>query len=517
MSESDRIGSRFGPYRLDAVLGRGGMGVVYRAFDTERDRVIALKLLNVGLANDPTYQERFRRESRAVARLGEPHVIPIHDWGEIDGVLFIDMRYVDGENLRSVLRRVGDLEPARAVAIIEQVAAALDAAHRDGLVHRDVKPENILLAANDFAYLVDFGIAHGETDTQLTQVGTAIGSVAYMAPEMFDSDSVSPATDVYALACVLFECLTGRVPHPAKTISAAVKAAVLNAVPAPSSVNHQVPQTFDSVISRGLAADPAQRFSTTTELAAAARLALRDELPADGATTVITQSDAKTTVEPPPIDPGDPQYDQTQIAATSGPVSQAYSAPAHDAGQNVNYAEPQSFPPEYRQDPQYYAPYPTIPPAPPQRAGRSPLPIVLGGVIAVALLALVGLGAYWLFSGRSGNGGSSNAEPSTPTVTQTITPSAAAPQTAAPPTVPEAGPPPGATQCAPGVAIGTSITSCAFAQAVRDEYLRTGPAGQARSIVAYSPVTGTSYLMSCTPVGSAVACRGGNDALVYVY
>ncbi|MFW0796253.1 serine/threonine-protein kinase [Gordonia sp. CPCC 205515] len=490
MAETDRVGSQFGPYRIDDVLGRGGMGVVYRAFDTERDRVVALKLLNADLANDPTYQERFRRESRAAARLGEPHVVPIHDWGEIDGVLFIDMRFVDGENLRAVLRRDGSLAPTRAVAIIEQVAAALEAAHHDGLVHRDIKPENILLGANDFAYLVDFGIAHAETDTQLTQVGTAIGSVAYMAPELFDSDTVSPATDIYALTCVLFECLTGRVPHPATTISAAVKAAVLNDAPNPSAINGEVPQAFDVVIRRGLATEPAQRYPSTTALAEAARLALRDEVADADATTVIARPDVPTTMlAPPTIVPG------------------AADPPAE-------YAAPQYFSPTRQPAPQYYAPYPTIPPEPPRRGGRGALPVVLGAAIAVVLLALVGLGAYWLLSGSSG--GDSTAGPTTPTVTQTITPGDAAPQST-PTATTQAGPPPGATECAPGVAIGTSITSCPFAQAVRDEYLRTGPTGQARTIVAYSPVTGSSYSMACTPEGSVVACRGGNDALVYVY
>ncbi len=184
---TSRVNTQFGPYRLDELLGRGGMGEVYRAYDTTKDREVALKLLNPGLADDAVYQQRFRRESHAAARLGEPHVIPIHDWGEIDGVLFIDMRLVAGEDLRALLRREHALAPARAVTIIEQVASALDAAHADGLVHRDIKPENILIAQNDFAYLVDFGIAHGSDDTHLTQAGTAIGSIAYMAPELFDA------------------------------------------------------------------------------------------------------------------------------------------------------------------------------------------------------------------------------------------------------------------------------------------------------------------------------------------
>lgn len=504
------MGTQFGPYRIDELLGRGGMGVVYRAYDTEKQRVVALKLLGAGPADDPIYQERFRRESQAAARLAEPHVIPIHDWGEIDGVLYLDMRYVDGEDLRALLRREGAIAPARAVAIIDQVASALDAAHRDGLVHRDIKPENILLAANDFAYLVDFGIAHGDADTHLTQVGTAIGSVAYMAPELFDSAAVSPATDIYALTCVLFECLTGRVPHPATTISAAIKAAVFDDVPDPSSINAGVPHAFDTVIARGLASDPASRYRSTAELAEAARLALRDDVGADDATTVIV----------PPVvvgDPADPRYRETQVSSTSGPVSRAYS----ETPPTLNYSGPQYAGAQgvssgEHAAPQYFAaPYPTIPPPGPPRGDRGTLPWILGALIAILVLALVGLGAYWLLSQRSGGAGTS-AGRSTPTVTQTVTPTNPA---TAPASTVQSGPPAGATPCGAGVAVGTSITSCPFALAVRDEYLRTGPAGRSTTIVAYSPITEQSYRMACAPLaGSAVvACRGGNDALVYIY
>ncbi|MCV6982594.1 serine/threonine protein kinase, partial [Mycolicibacterium pulveris] len=150
----------FGPYELRSLIGAGGMGEVYQAYDTVKDRVVAVKLLRREFAADPSYQERFRRESRVAARLQEPHVIPVHDFGEINGVLYIDMRLVEGHDLKTVLAENGPLDPARATSIVAQVAAALDAAHACGLVHRDVKPENVLLNRNDFAYLVDFGIAH---------------------------------------------------------------------------------------------------------------------------------------------------------------------------------------------------------------------------------------------------------------------------------------------------------------------------------------------------------------------
>jgi serine/threonine protein kinase len=165
----------FGPYELQSLLGVGGMGEVYRAYDTDKDRTVAVKLLRAEMSADPGFQERFRRESRIVARLQEQHVIPVHDFGEINGVLYIDMRLVEGNNVHTVLRENGPLDPARATSIVGQVAAALDAAHASGLVHRDVKPENVLLTANDFAYLVDFGIAHLCGDSGLTSAAQPSG------------------------------------------------------------------------------------------------------------------------------------------------------------------------------------------------------------------------------------------------------------------------------------------------------------------------------------------------------
>ena len=224
----------FGPYELQSLLGVGGMGEVYRAYDNAKDRTVAIKLLRAEMSADAGFQERFRRESRIAARLQEPHVIPVHDFGEINGVLYIDMRLVEGDNLHTVLRRNGPLDPARAVSIVGQVAAALDAAHAGGLVHRDVKPENVLLTSNDFAYLVDFGIAHFGGDSGLTSAGAAIGSCAYMAPERFTGGKVGPAADVYSLACLLYECLTGSAPFPTGELSQLMGAHVMSPPPRPS-------------------------------------------------------------------------------------------------------------------------------------------------------------------------------------------------------------------------------------------------------------------------------------------
>ena len=163
-----RVGTPFGKYTVTRLLGRGGMGEVYEAYDTGKGRAVALKILSDGVSNDPSFRIRFQRESQAAAILQEPHVIPIHDWGEIDGCLYIDMRLVQGQTLFDLIAK-GPLVPARAVGILTQIAAALDAAHAAGLVHRDVKPENIMVTPADFAYLVDFGIAASRGDTRLTE------------------------------------------------------------------------------------------------------------------------------------------------------------------------------------------------------------------------------------------------------------------------------------------------------------------------------------------------------------
>src|SRR5690349_1578943 len=168
-------GTPFGRYQLIELLGQGGMGEVWKAYDTTIDRVVALKMLLPHFAKDPDFDRRFRREARTAARLDDPHVVPIHDVGEIDGRLYVTMRLIDGADLDTVLKS-GPLQPARAVYIIEQIAGALHSAHRAGLVHRDVKPSNILLADNDFAYLIDFGIARAADDTKLTSEGSTIGT-----------------------------------------------------------------------------------------------------------------------------------------------------------------------------------------------------------------------------------------------------------------------------------------------------------------------------------------------------
>jgi serine/threonine protein kinase len=297
MSEAppgSRVGTRFGRYHLKRLLGRGGMGEVYEAEDTVKDRVVALKLMNQEFSRDPVFRKRMQREAHIAGRLQEPHVVPIHDFGEIDGQLYLEMRMVDGTDLDSVLKRFGPLAPPRAVALIRQVAAALDAAHAAGVMHRDVKPQNILVTRDDFAYLVDFGIASATTDEKLTQLGTAVGTWKYMAPERFSNDEVTYRADIYALACVLHECLTGAPPYPADSASVLITAHMMHAIPKPSEQRPGVPKALDAVIARGMAKNPTDRYASAGDLALAAHEALSSP-DQDRAATLLEHSQHATS------------------------------------------------------------------------------------------------------------------------------------------------------------------------------------------------------------------------------
>ncbi len=270
-----RVGSWFGPYRLTRLLGRGGMGEVYEAEDTRKGRIVALKLISPEFSDDPTFRARMQREAGAAGRLTEPHVVPIHDYGEINDQLYLDMRLIDGANLATVLKRTGAISPPRAVAIVRQVAAALDAAHANGVTHRDVKPENILITGDDFAYLVDFGIARAGTDPGLTQAGMAMGTYKYMAPERFSDHEVTYRSDIYSLACVLGECLTGTPPFRADSIERLVAAHLMEPAPRPSQLRPgRVPAALDQVVAKGMAKNPEQRYRSAGDLANAALHAL---------------------------------------------------------------------------------------------------------------------------------------------------------------------------------------------------------------------------------------------------
>jgi ABC-type amino acid transport substrate-binding protein/predicted Ser/Thr protein kinase len=263
----------FGHYQLQQLIGRGGMGEVYRAYDTKTDRVVALKLLPPHMAADEVFQQRFRRESQAAAGLNDPHVVPIHGFGEIDGRLYLDMRLIEGSNLGTILEDSETaLDPGFSVRVVEQVASALDAAHEAGLIHRDIKPSNILITPREFVYLIDFGLARTAGDKGLTTAGSTLGTMSYMAPERFEAGQVDPRSDIYALTCVLYECITGERPYPADSLEQQIAGHMTAPVPRPSAINPSL-RAFDEVIAKGMAKKPARRYQTAGELAAAARRA----------------------------------------------------------------------------------------------------------------------------------------------------------------------------------------------------------------------------------------------------
>ena len=271
----ERVGSTVAGYRIERVLGRGGMSVVYLAEDLRLGRRVALKLLAPDLAADDRFRERFLRESRIAASLDHSNVIPIYEAGEADGLLYIAMRYVEGTELRSVLAREGRLSPARALDIVGQAATALDLAHARGLVHRDVKPANILIGKSDHAYLSDFGLTkQASTESGLTEAGQFVGTAEYIAPEQIEHGDVGAWSDVYSLACVLFECLTGEPPFRRDSLMALLWAHVHDPPPAASARNPRLPPAVDAVLARGMAKQPRARYATCGHLVAAARMAL---------------------------------------------------------------------------------------------------------------------------------------------------------------------------------------------------------------------------------------------------
>jgi hypothetical protein len=275
-----RVGSDLGPYRIEAVIGRGGMGVVYLATHAGLDRRVALKLLAPDYADDEAFRARFLRESRMAAAIDHPNIIPIYEAGEVDGVYVLAMRYVAGTDLETRLR-AGPLEPSEAVHILGQVASALDAAHEQSLIHRDVKPANVLIATGkgvekaDHAYLTDFGLTkHRGSQSGLTEASAFIGTLDYIAPEQIEGKPVDGRTDQYGLACVAFECLAGRIPFVRDTDIAIAMAHLRDAPPSAVELRPELPHEIDAVLARGMAKRPDDRYPTCEAFVVALRRAL---------------------------------------------------------------------------------------------------------------------------------------------------------------------------------------------------------------------------------------------------
>ena len=520
-----RVGTAFGKYTITALVGRGGMGEVYEAHDNDKRRTVALKILPDQYSKDENFRKRFLRESHAAAMLQEPHVIPIHDWGEIDGSLYIDMRLVRGATLRDLLSE-GPLEPSQAVAIIDQIAAALDAAHAEGLIHRDVKPANVLVTSADFAYLVDFGIAETKGDTRLTTAGSQIGSFAYMAPERFNNVMATPAVDVYALACVLYESLTGDAPFRTDSMEYLIAAHITSPPPRPSAANRNVPASFDEVIARGMAKEPDDRYGTAGALGRAAQRALRAVGPSSPHTTASSMDETRAAphVSSPTVAyPPEPQPVPSPTGPTMGYPPAPQPVPSPTGSTFVTHRE---------------------------RAGERSSRWLLPVFITVAALVLGGMGVVigLLVKQKSepvSSPSSTMAAGPLSTTVQSATPTSSGTassigSTAPPPLVQGADASgqtcdggfslPNATGWATRSGRGSPQTSCYFAHSVltsywsqyhnasRDERQVDAP-GQVDCTSTHGRCNGSDFVMDCAALGSEswITCTGGDQAKVYLY
>jgi hypothetical protein len=275
-------GTVFAGHRIEAVAGRGGMGVVYRATQLALDRTVALKVIAPGLLEDQTIRARFVRESKVAASIDHPNVIPIYYAGEEHGIAYIAMRYVPGDDVRSLVRRERRLAPERAARIVAQVGAALDAAHSAGLVHRDIKPANVLLGPEDHVYLTDFGLTkHALSVAGSTKPGHWVGTLDYVAPEQIRGERIDARADIYALGCLLYYTLTATVPFDREGDEAKLWAHLSEPPPKPSEAVPSVPVAFDTVIERALAKDPDERYPSAGDLGRAALAAAAGRTPAE--------------------------------------------------------------------------------------------------------------------------------------------------------------------------------------------------------------------------------------------
>ena len=276
-----------GRYELEELVGSGGMSSVYRAHDRLLERTVALKILHEQFTRDDSYVERFRREARAVAQLAHPNIVTVIDRGEQDGRQFIVFEYVDGMNLKELMTQEGPVSPREAIELALQVARGLSFAHESGLVHRDVKPQNVLLDADGRAKVTDFGIAHAVDVDGMTITGTVMGTSNYIAPEQARGQPVDEQTDVYSLGCVLYELLTGEVPFEGDNFVAVAMRHVNDPVPSVRDVRLDVPPRLDWAIQTAMAKEHNERFESMAEFAAELE-ACHEELDGnEGATMVV--------------------------------------------------------------------------------------------------------------------------------------------------------------------------------------------------------------------------------------
>jgi serine/threonine-protein kinase len=384
-----RIGSTFAGCRIEGVLGRGGMGVVYLAEQPQLGRKVAIKVIAPALSSDPAYLERFRRESRLAAAIEHPNAIPIYEAGIAEGETpFLVMRYVDGLDLASLVRREGRLDPHRAARITGQVAGALDEAHARGLVHRDVKPGNVLVEARrdaEDAYLTDFGLTKEVDATSgVTATGRWVGTIDYSSPEQIQGRQVDARSDVYSLGCVLFTAITGGPPFVRQEDVAKLYAHLSVPPPTPSEIVSDLPRDLDRVIARALAKDPGERFPSAGDLGRAAAAALTGGMVTEPERTVATGEAAPDATQPHPPPTPPPQTPAPPPPVPAEPQAAAASPTQAEAGAGATRALPG-----------------------PARTRTRLLPVLL--VLATAGLALA-LGVAVLGGGSDGGGGGGSGE-----------------------------------------------------------------------------------------------------------
>jgi YVTN family beta-propeller protein len=370
MSTQFDTGQRFGAYQLGKLLGRGGMGVVYQAQHVHLGRTVALKLLAPELSSSEDFRARFLREARLAAELEHPGVVAVYDAGDVDGVLYLAMRFVRGTDLAALLVQRGPLGATETSAILEQVGSALDAAHAAGLVHRDVKPANVMIEGQR-CYLADFGLTKraSSDSVQLTAAGQFLGTVDYISPEQIEGREVSGRADVYALGCVLFECLTGSRPYPRDSQIAVIYAQLREPPPRPSELRPDLPAAIDPVIAKAMAKKAADRYQTCGEMV----IDMRAALEAPAADTVPVEAPPP---QPPPTSPTSaiPLPPPEQPAPAPTPVPSAAQLPTSPLPPSVVAQAP-----------------PAQPPSRETGRRRSPVPFIAAALalVAVAVAAVV--------------------------------------------------------------------------------------------------------------------------------
>lgn len=359
MAEIDP-GTEIAGYRIESVIGRGGMAVVYRAEDTRLGRKVALKLLTPALAENEQFQQRFIRESRLAASLDHPNIVPIYEAGEADGHLFIAMRYVPGSDLKALLTREGSLPPARILRLFVQIGDALDAAHVLGLVHRDVKPGNILItsvtehsghAHPDHVYLTDFGLTKRTSSLSgsLTGTGHFLGTVDYVSPEQIQGAPVGPSTDIYALGCVLYECLTGRLPFSRDDDAAVLWAHLVEMPPPVTALRPDLPPAVDEVVAKAMAKAPEDRYDSCRDLVRDLEYALNASMDLPAASHAVgRQGGARHSRSAYPLDDAPPTGDLAPTPQGAAPAALPDDEPhevSGDAGETVGWVSHPSLPP----------------------------------------------------------------------------------------------------------------------------------------------------------------------------